>query len=141
MTEAEDFEKYHPVKPLFVYKTRRKYYEIKFIKEPPFLWVSSSPVSSQIMREKSTAWILPIHFNGNPVDVVDCFSCNHPFIRHHPHQQYCPKCQRLRFKKTRYCQNPECKKPLPVHKHGKAKYCNGACRTAACRIRKKGLSG
>lgn len=135
--EAEDFEKFHPIKPLYVYKSRRKFYEIRFIEKSPHLWVSPTPIDKKTLKEKTNAWILPIPFDGHAVDVIDCFSCNRPFVRMHPNERFCGFCKRIRDKKIRYCQNPDCGKPLPYGKHGKAKYCNGACRTAACRIRKK----
>jgi hypothetical protein len=144
--EANDFDNRQPVKPLFVFKKNRKWHELRFVVGNPdtILWISPEPVDEQTMREKSNAWILPINFNDKVVDVAICRHCKKEFIRYKPHQQNCDTCKRslknigfnpyTDLDKHRYCLN--CGKHLPNGKHGKAKYCCGACRTAACKKRK-----
>ena len=143
LKEAEDFDNQQPIKPLFIYRKGRKWHELKFIQGKPMspgIWISPEPVDKHTTREKSNAWVLPIHFNGHPVDVVVCQYCKSEFIRFSPHQKQCPECQRFGFNpvanldKHKYCLN--CSKHLPYGKHGKTKYCCGACRTAACKKRK-----
>ena len=146
LKEALDFEKQQPTKPLFIYKKGRKYHELKFTLESPNLWISPKPIDEQTLREKSNAWILPIHFDGLPVDVVVCDSCKKDFVRHKPHQKNCPSCQdnlKIGFDpftepdKHRYCLH--CGKHLPNGIHGKRKYCCGACRQAAFKRRKEAI--
>jgi hypothetical protein len=134
--EAEDFDNRQPIKPLFIFKKGRKWHELKWIPNSPSLWISPEPIDDQTLREKSNAWILPIHFNSHAVDVVGCQHCKNEFVRDKPNQKYCPTCQMdgIDFDKHRFCLN--CGKHLPNGKHGKAKYCCGACRTAACKKRK-----
>lgn len=145
LTEAEDFEKYHFPQPLYVYKNQRQFYEVRYIQEYPFLWVSSKPIDKQTIREKSNAWVLPLDFSGKAVAVVSCLNCKRPFIRTYPNEKFCFRCKKLQGviisptsdDKRRYCQNPECGKEIPPDRHGKAKYCKGgSCRQAAYRKRK-----
>lgn len=140
LKEAEDFDKRQPVKPVYIFKKGRKYYELQFNEENPNLWISPKPIKMQILKAKNSEWVLEIIFPGSAVDIATCAYCKDKFVRLQPNQKYCPSCSRIGFNprtnpdKYRYCLN--CGKQLPIGKHGKAKYCCGACRTAACKKRR-----
>ena len=138
LKEVIDFENRHPVKPLYIFKKGRKYYELTFLTEGAGLRISDKPIPMQILNAKSYEWILPITYPRSAVDVEVCRGCKIEFVRYKPHQKYCLSCQidmknKNKVKRKR-CLN--CGKLLPIGKHGKAKYCCGACRTAACKKRK-----
>jgi len=133
-----------PIKPLYIFKKGRKFFELRFVENNPGLWFSPEPLTKQTIREKSNAWILPICFNGDTVDIVRCEHCGRVLVKYWPNQKYCFMCQRSPRSKrphtlqsnTRYCQNPGCEKPIPAGKNKRAKYCSNACKTAAYEKRK-----
>jgi hypothetical protein len=136
LKEVIDFENRHPVKPLYVFKKGRKYYKLTFLKNGAGLRISNKPIPMQIL--KSNDWILPITFPGSAVDVKVCQRCKTEFMRYKLNQKYCFSCiidlKNKKNVKRKNCLN--CGKLLPIGKHGKTKYCCGACRTAACKKRK-----
>ncbi|WAC04025.1 MAG: hypothetical protein OS112_05990 [Methanoregula sp.] len=144
LKQVRDFENRHPIKPFYIFKKGRKYHELKNIEENPGLWISPKPIIMQILNAKNSEWVLEVTFPGSAVDVATCPHCKDKFIRYGSHQKYCPSCQRnlktigfnpgTDIDKHRYCLN--CGKHLPNTKHGKTKYCCGACRTSACKKRK-----
>jgi hypothetical protein len=144
LSEVKDFENMQPIKPLYIFKKGRKFFELRFVENNPGLWFSPEPLTKQTIREKSNAWILPICFNGDTVDIVRCEHCGRVLVKYWPNQKYCFMCQRSPRSKrphtlqsnTRYCQNPGCEKPIPAGKNKRAKYCSNACKTAAYEKRK-----
>jgi len=140
---VRDFEN-APIKPTYIFKKGRKYYELKYTGENPHLWISPKPIKMQILKAKKSEWVIEVIFPGSSVDIATCPHCKDKFVRLKPNQKYCPACQSdlkdigfnpgVDLEKHRYCLN--CGKHLPNDKHGKAKYCCGACRTAACKKRK-----
>jgi len=135
-----DFEKEQPRKPTYILKKGRKFYEAKYTVESPYLWISDTPLNTQMLNEINFDWVIELTFSDKGTDIVICVKCKQKFIRFKPHQKKCPACQHQKGNpltepdKHRYCLY--CGKHLSNSAHGKKKYCCGACRTAACEKRK-----
>lgn len=147
MKPIHDFIENQPEKPIYVFKTNGKYYELKkdWIKAE---WTKSkNPITRfrllLLLRQKP-GWVRKSEFPNSTFDFIMCPNCGRKFTRYYPHEKYCFMCQRSpRSKKPitgqsplRYCQNPGCDKPIPAGKNRGTKYCCNACKTAAYEKRK-----
>ena len=136
-----DFEKEQPRKPTYILKKGRKFYEAKYIVESPHLWISDTPLDTQMLNTINFDWVIELTFSDKGTDIVVCAECKRKFIRFKPHQKKCYACQHQIgnpfTEPDKYCLH--CGKHLPNNVHGKKKYCCGACRTAACKKRKNAI--
>jgi len=132
-----EFERSQPDKPIFIFKANRKYYKLKIDWSSLEYTKLKKPITNiRLLRKHKPGWIIEYTFS-KAFDFVICPNCQREFTRHNPHETYCHFCRRFKNpKKPRSCQNPGCEKIIPGSKNKRAKYCCGACRTAAFKKRK-----
>jgi len=135
-----DFERSQPDKPIFIFKANRKYYKLKIdLATGEYTKLKTPLPSIGLLRRQKPDWIVEYTYL-KAFDFVPCQNCQREFTRMYPNEKYCFFCRRFNNpKKTRNCQNLGCDKLIPNSKNKRAKYCCGACRTAAFEKRRKTL--
>ena len=89
-----NFENSQPKKPRYIYKKKRRYFEVKYSWDTGDFKISKKPLNLLLFFGKNPEWDIELSYSGIPLDQVPCPKCKREFLRYHPNQKYCPRCQR-----------------------------------------------